>query len=141
MEWVDKYGPENEPSDEEIAAFIDSPLWEKINSFLQDSYDIKPAKAYSGCSGQPGWNIKYKKAGRSLCVLYPLSGSFIVLVVIGAKEYEEALEILPECTQYTQELFERTDAVMGGRWLMMHITSEEVLEDAKRFIQARRKIK
>lgn len=140
MEWIDLYTPDNEPTDEQIAAFIDSDLWGNLNTFLQENYGVEHTKSFSACSGQPGWNVKYKKAGRSLCTLYPMKGYFIALVVIGSKEYEEALETIPMCSEYTRELFENTQHSAGGRWLMINVTNEAILEDAKRLIQVRRKI-
>jgi hypothetical protein len=37
---------------------------------------------YSICPGQPGWNVKYQKTGKAICILYPLKASLIALVVI-----------------------------------------------------------
>lgn len=141
MEWIDLYKPDNQPSEQDIAEFINNPLWAKINTFMQDSYHIQPSTHYSGCSGQPGWNIKYQKAGKSLCTLYPMDGFFIVLVVIGTKEYEDTLALMPSCTEYVRELFESVPHSSMGRWLMIHVENEAVLDDVKNLIQIRRKIK
>lgn len=141
MEWVDFYKADSEPSYQDIVAFVDSPLWVELESFLQSNYAVEPTISYSRCAGQPGWNVKYKKAGRALCTLYPMDGFFIALVVIGSKEYEETLEELPECTDYTRELFYNADSSSMGRWLMIQVTNKDILEDVKRLIQVRRKIK
>lgn len=141
MNWNEQYPEVEQPSYKDIANFVASPLWEDINAFLQENYDVKPELSYSNCGSQPGWNLKYKKAGRALCVLYPMDGFFITLVVIGNKEYDEALEVIAGCTDYVRELFEKTDHSSMGRWLMINTTSEAILEDAKRLIQVRRKIK
>ncbi|NTU88584.1 MAG: DUF3788 domain-containing protein [Actinobacteria bacterium] len=139
-EWVDLFASDRQPSETDIAGFIETPLWEELNSFLRDNYKISPTIAYSKCSGQPGWNVKYQKAGRSLCTLYPMSGYFIALVVIGNKEYDEAMLTIRSCTHYTQELFRNTPYSAGGKWLMINVTDKDILEDAKRLIQVRRKI-
>lgn len=141
MDWVKLYGPDRQPGAAEIARYIHSPLWDAINHFLQENYETQPAYSYSGCSGQPGWNVKYQKAGRSLCTLYPMDGFFIALVVIGAREQTEAELIMPLCGEYLQTLFSNTAFSAGGRWLMINVTSEAILEDVKRLIQIRRKIK
>lgn len=141
MEWIKLYGPNRQPNAAEIARYIHSPLWDDINHFLQENYEIQPTYSYSCCSGQPGWNVKYQKAGRSLCTLYPMDGYFIALVVIGAREQTETELIMPLCNEYLQKLFSNTAFSAGGRWLMICVTSEAILEDVKRLIQIRRKMK
>lgn len=141
MEWADIYSAAEQPTEAQISDYIASPLWSGINSFLRERYGVEPSLSYSGCSGQPGWNVKYQKGGKSLCTLYPMNGFFIALVVIGNKEQTEAELVMPLCDEYTRELFERTPYSAMGRWLMIHVTNERILEDVKRLIQIRRKIK
>lgn len=141
MEWAKLYGPDKQPSEAEIEAFVSTPLWAEIHRFVREQYAVEPSYSYSTCSGQPGWNVKYQKAGRALCTLYLMPGYFIALVVVGSKERPEAELLMPTCSPYTQALFARTSAVMGGQWLMIHVTEEPVLEDVKQLIQVRRKIK
>lgn len=141
MEWSKLYGPDNQPSETDIAEYVKSPLWEELNGFLRGSYETEPVLSYSRCSGQPGWNAKYRKAGRTLCTLYPMPGFFIALVVIGAKESGETELMLPVCSEYTQRLYAKTPFVMGGRWLMIRVADEAVLDDAKRLIQLRRPVR
>ncbi len=141
MEWVNLFGANKQPSEKEIADFINSPLWAELNNFLQESYSVTPSYSYSTCSGQPGWNIKYQKAGRSLCTLYPMDGFFIALVVIGAKEQTEAELLITTCTDYVRNLFSKSASVVGGKWLMINVTDEKILDDVKNLIQTRRKIK
>ncbi len=141
MDWTQLYGPDKQPAAAEIAGYINNPLWAEINQFLAENYEVVPSYTYSSCSAQPGWNVKYQKAGRSLCTLYPMDGYFTALVVIGAKEQVAAELIMPLCSAYTQTLFAGSVAVAGARWLMMDITNSSILEDAIRLIQLRRKIK
>lgn len=141
MEWVTLFDIENSPSAQQISEYIANPLWENLNSFIVDNYQIKPTYSYSRCSGQPGWNVKYKKAGCSLCTLYPMEGFFIALVVIGDKEQTETELLLPMLGKHVQQLYANADYVMNCRWLMINVTDEHVLEDVKQLIQIRRKIK
>lgn len=141
MEWDDRFGAEEKPALADIEAYTATPLWNDLVAFLGESYEVEPEMAYSSCSGQPGWNVKFKKAGRALCTLYPMDGFFIALVVIGLKEHDETLGLIPECSPYTRELFERTKVFMGQRWLMINVTDEGILQDVKRLIQVRRKVK
>lgn len=139
MSWMELYGADKQPSRQDMDAYIQSPLWENLNRFLVDNYEVSPSYSYSGCSGQPGWNVKYQKAGRSLCTLYPMQGFFIALVVIGAKEDAEASLVIPTCDESIQTMYRSAKPLMGGRWLMVNVTNERILEDVKRLIQCRRK--
>lgn len=141
MEWINLYPASKQPSEAEIAEYISNPLWRDLNDFLQMNYEVEPSYSYSTCSAQPGWNVKYQKAGRSLCTLYPMSGFFIALVVIGTKEETEAEPLMLSCDESIQQMYSRAVPLMGGRWLMIRVTSDKILEDVKLLIQVRRKIK
>ena len=141
MKWVTVYGPNKQPNASDITQYVDSVLWTEINEFLTKSYKIRANYSYSSCSSQPGWNVKYRKSGRSLCTLYPMPGYFIALVVIGNKEMNEAESLLPKLSDYTKKLFTDTVFSAGGKWLMINVTNQEILEDVKNLIQVRIKIK
>jgi len=142
MEWMNAYTEFAQPSPEDISNFIANPLWEELNRFIQENYEVKPQYVYSGCAAQTGWNVKYKKSSKALCTLYPMNGYFIALVVVGQKEQPEAEIIMPTCTDYVRNLFENTP-MMGkmGMWLMINVTDDNILEDVENLIQIKRKIK
>ncbi len=133
----DKTDGENKPSMAEIRTYINSHLFEDFCKHLETEYQCKPQFEYSKCSMQFGWNIKYKKGGRSLCTIYPSEGSFLVLVVISDRERAEAEWLLPFCTEYLQQLYFDTKTGMGQKWLMIDVKNSTVLEDVKRLIAIR----
>jgi hypothetical protein len=135
--WFEAYPKEQQPSLQEIERFIASPLWNGLCSWTESTYTIVPKAEHSTCSGAPGWNVKYKKGGRALCTLYPDRGQFTALVTVGTKEAAEAELLLPTCTDYIRELFARAQSLNGGRWLMIRVTDEQVLEDVKKLIRLR----
>ncbi|QOX63574.1 DUF3788 domain-containing protein [Anoxybacterium hadale] len=141
MEWSRLFDSSREPETQEIQSFIGGgePLYTQLRSYLEDVYNAKAKAAYSSCSAQPGWNVKYQKSGKSLCTIYPMEGFFIVLVVIGAKETAEteAGVAIGAFTPYIRELYENTPFSCGGRWLMIRVTSEEILADVKKLIALR----
>lgn len=145
MDWSVMYGNDQEPDREAIHSFVGKAalLWDELQSYLEETYHIPLKMAYSKCSAQPGWNVKYQKSGKSLCTMYPMEDFFLVLVVIGAKEETEteAAMTLGQFTPYLQELYQRTAFSCGGRWLMIKVSDSEVLEDVKRLIAIRVKPK
>lgn len=136
-----KLDQSEEPTMDMISTYIGNPLWNKLCGYLEEQYQIKPSVEYSCCSAQPGWNVKYKKAGRSLCTLYPMEGYFIAMVVIGEKEREKTELELPFFTEYLQQLYRQTQIFMHQKWLMIQVTKEDVLDDVMHCIAIRRPLK
>ena len=141
MEWSKKFEQAAQPSFEEIEAFIGSNLWQGLNSALQERYRVMPALSFSKCAAQPGWNVKYKKGGKSLCTLYPMDGFFIALVTIGNKETHELEQTLSSYSEYTQDLYRRTSFSCGGRWLMINVTEKAILNDVVNLVDLRARTK
>ncbi|MCG2729690.1 MAG: DUF3788 domain-containing protein, partial [Acetobacterium sp.] len=108
MEWSQNFEQNNEPTLDDMIRFVNNPLWVELQSFIEDVYQIKPIMNYSRCSAQKGWNLKYRKSGKSLCVLYPMDNYFIALVVIGDKELTETEAYLPQASSEIQALFAKT---------------------------------
>lgn len=137
----DKMDETQLPSIETVGAYVNNPLWETLCKYIEEQYQIKPTLEYSGCSMQQGWNMKYKKGGRSLCTLYPMEGFFIALIVIGERERTETELALPFFTEYLQRLYRETKSGMGQKWLMISVTDIDILDDVKKCIAIRRAIK
>jgi len=124
-----------------ISKQVHSPLFDSLCSYLEETYQVKPVVEFSKCTMQYGWNVKYKKGGRSLCTLYPQEGSFLALVVIGTREMAEAEILLPFLTEYVQQAFAETKTGMQQKWLMIEVKNTEVLEDVKQLVALRRPAK
>ena len=103
--WSEQYNSDHIPTDKNISEYINNNLWQELNTYLQEVYNVIPKTVYSGCSMKDGpwkgWNVKYKKSGKSLCTIYPKQGWFITLVPIGLSELNEAELIIPLCTDYS----------------------------------------
>jgi len=137
INWHELYSGETTPTFGQVEDYIKSPLWQKLNNHLQQAYGIEPKMEYSRCSMQKGWNIKYKKSGKSLCTLYPMPGYFIALVVIGAKEMQEAEFLILSCSDYVQAVFASTQSGQGQKWLMLDVKNESTFEDVLKLIALR----
>jgi len=91
MLWYELFDKAHEPQDNEIREFVDTPLWDDLAKYLQQSYKVHPKLFHSGCSMDKGywrgWNVKYQKSGKSLCSLYPKQGYFTALIPIEGKSH------------------------------------------------------
>ena len=67
MTWNTLWPQNRKPSPDDIAEFVDNPLWKALCSWLESGYRTVPRIEYSRCGMAPGWNVKYKKGGRALC--------------------------------------------------------------------------
>lgn len=137
MSWAERYPQTAQPTQEEIDAYVDSPLWVELKAFLAERYGAAPRTEYSRCGLEAGWNMKFKKGSRSLCTVYVRSGFATAMVSVSPKDEDAALALLPACTAYTRDLYHRTASSKMGRWLMVDVTTPEILEDVKALMRLR----
>ncbi len=117
--------------------YVNHPLWEQLCEYIEVQYRAEPILEFSRCSMQKGWNVKFRKSGRSLCTLYPSKGSFTVLVVVGEREKTQMELTLPLLTENFQRLYRDTKTGMGQKWLMIPVTNDSILEDVKQCLAIR----
>ena len=91
MDWNAIYPGPEEPTAEQLSAYVSHPLWEPLNRWICEAYSLSPIYSYSNCSMGRGWNVKYRSGGKALCTLYPASG--------GQQRIVEILLTYPEDTQ------------------------------------------
>ena len=128
------------PTLEEIGEYVRNPVFMLLCSEIKDTYQCSEKIEYSSCSLEKGWNVKFKKAGRTLCTIYPRENYFTVMVVVGAREKAAVEEMLPQCTAALQTIYHQTQEGNGQRWLMIDLEDEdELYHDTLRLIRIRRK--
>ena len=141
MSWNEQYPKEVKPELSAIGAYIGSPLWAALCTQVEQTYGVAPLIEHSRCSGAPGWNVKYKKSGRSLCTVYPASGYFTCLVAIGGPMAAEVELGLYTFSDYTRTLYRNAMPFNGYRWLMIDVRDAQILQDTLALIAARAKRK
>ena len=137
MKWCECFSKADMPDMREISGFVDCGLWDELCSHLEKNYAVSPKICYSSCSGAPGWNVKYQKSGRALCTLYPDEGFFTCLVSVGGREAQAAELLMSDFTETVRNLYLSAKPYNGGRWLMIPVTSPEILNDVKQLVALR----
>ncbi len=128
------------PAMEEIGEYVANPVFLQFCLEIKDIYKCREKIEYSSCSWEKGWNLKFKKAGKTLCTIYPREGYFTVLIVVGRKEKMPVEEILPECNVELQSIYHQTPEGNGQRWLMLDVEDQaDMYNDILRLIHIRRK--
>lgn len=126
------------PTLEQVAEVVRNTLFPKFCAEIKEKYKIKEKIEYSACSMEPGWNIKFKKSGKTLCTIYPREAYFTTMVVVGGKEREQVEEILPDCSERMREIYAQTKEGNGQRWLLIDLEDQdELYEDVLRLIRIR----
>ena len=59
------------------------------------------------------------------------------MISVAPKDEAAAEGVLLTCTEYTRTLYRETASSKMGRWLMLDLTSPEILEDIKALLALR----
>ena len=127
------------PTLAEIEKFVKNPVFEQFCSEIKRTYNCNEKIEFSACSWAPGWNDKFKKAGKTLCTIYPKENFVTVMVVIGRQAKEPVEAILPELTPELKDIYHHTQAGNGQKWLMIDLQAKgDLYNDLLRLIEIRR---
>ena len=136
---IDLQDKNNYPTIEAIGEYVRNPVFMQFFTEIKNTYKCNEKIEYSSCSWEKGWNIKLKKAGKTLCTVYPRECYFTVMIVIGTKEKMLVEEILPECTIELSDIYSQTKEGNGQRWLMIDLEDKgNLYNDVLHLIQIRR---
>lgn len=129
------------PAEQEVTAFIGEPAkgaWVKLRRFLRENYDIEPEMMFDK---KHGWDVRYRKSGKTLITLTPEKGAVRILIVLGREESEKALSMRNEISPKMHELIENTKQLHDGRWLWIRLFHTKDAEDVEKLLPMKRKPK
>jgi hypothetical protein len=129
------------PIEKEIADFIGEPAKEasvKLRRFLKENYDIVPEMIFDK---KHGWDVRYRKSGKTSITLTPEKGAVRILVVLGREESEKALSMRNELRPRMLKLIEDTKQLHDGRWLWIRLFQTGDVEDIEKLLPLKRKPK
>ncbi len=126
-----------QPGPDEISECLGSkkPLWDRLTQFLKDHYLFEGLPTYGG--KKYGWNIWYRRSGKTLVTLYPQKDGFTVQLVLGKAQVETAMS-LKLGSKIRSNLVE-TPQLHDGKWLFMTVETEQDLDDVIQLIQVKQK--
>lgn len=129
----------HKPDMEEIEVFIENPLFHELCVHMETTYKALVSVEYSCDNVLLGWNVRFRKAGRTLCRLYPKIGYFTVLVVVGSREKERVNALMPRMSDTTREIYLNTKEGMGQRWLLVDLRAPDAIyQDVLKLVSIRR---
>lgn len=137
MTWAELYSEARGPRWRKSTPMRIRPFGLQLRAYLAAAYGAGPRLEYSRCGLEPGWNVKFRRGSKSLCTVYLRPGFVTAMVSVAPKDEEAAQMVLLTCTAETQAVYHRSAASKMGRWLMLDITSPEMLEDVKALLAVR----
>ena len=144
---IDIEDRDRQPGIAEIDAYIGNPLFGELRRRMDGEHQALYRIEYSGDKVLLGWNVKFKKAGRTLCTAYPREGHFPMLLVVAPREKQRVEALLPSLSEAFQRIYRGTQEGMGQRWLLLDIGADNavrgnaLLDDACEVIRIRRQSK
>ena len=118
------------PSERKILATLGTRsvrLWKQLRVFLKVNYEFRPELVFGGRNY--GWCYKYRRKNKTLCVLFPETKAFSVLVVLGRVEVARFEEDIKNFNEDTRQLFKTTHQYHDGRWLYKRVLNKSDLKD------------
>jgi hypothetical protein len=131
---------EKQPTAKAIADYLGqdaAAAWDDTTAFLAENYDFSPETVFGG--QKYGWAVRYRRSGKSLCTLHPEKGAFTVLIVLGGRETEKALEALSSFSPSVAETISGAHQYHDGRWLWLRVVKKNNTADIKRLLQIKKK--
>jgi len=128
------------PDEKEILDFIEArgatEAWKELTDFLRDNYDINPEMLFDR---KQGWDVRYRKSGKTLVTLTPEKGAVRILMVLGREESAKALSMQKDLSPKMFKLIENTKQLHDGRWLWIRMFEARDAEDLKRLLPLKRR--
>ena len=135
--------PQTPPTDIQIETFLGKKAygyWESLSGWISDSYPSVFSREWLFGGKKHGWYHRYKKS-KSFCQFIPRNGKFILLIVFGVKERDEIEKVADSLNPTTKTEYEKACTYHDGKWLFLPIKNREALNDAKKLLSTKRKIR
>jgi hypothetical protein len=127
---------EQQPVEAEVFEALGSkqPLWKGLTQFIADNYPIPGEWNFGGKNY--GWNLWYRKSGKTLLTLFPQKGYFVAQIVLGRDQVEQALTLKLGTNVGT--VLTETPQLHDGRWLFIKVKTAKDVKDVQQLLQVKR---
>jgi len=134
------YTNKNEqPTELEIANSLGSikEHWNSFSEYLSLELKLKGEFKFYGVNY--GWAKRYVKSGKSVIALYPDKECFTAQIILNKNQVDSALELDLEAS--IKDTIKNTESIYEGKWIFIKIEDEILLEDIKKLVAVRLRIK
>jgi hypothetical protein len=109
-------------------------LWERVIHTVEA--DDRVSGEWTTWGG--GWNVRYRRGGKSLVALYPQQGGFVAQVVLGRAQAEQALAL--DLGDEVGKMLREQPQLRDGKWLYIPVLTTADVEDVERLIELKRQL-
>jgi hypothetical protein len=110
-------------------------LYRGLIDFMRRSYQLVGELSYGGKNY--GWNLWFRRSGKTLLNLFPQDGFCVAQVVLGKEQIESAKRI--KLGARVAEVFAGASQFHDGRWLYAPVKSAKDAEDIQALVALKRK--
>jgi hypothetical protein len=133
-----------QPTDADMVNVIGQPIaesWTALRQFLAETYAIAPV--FNSGGKKYGWNLQHRAGGRPLCEMYPETGSFTVLVVLGKVELDQAMARIETFGATVRRALVESPRFHDGCWMYIRISDpqscQQDVQDIEKLILIKKK--
>lgn len=113
----------------DVQSYVHNPIVSYIHTAITSMYAIDVTFAFSKCSFQKGWNLKYIKSGKNICTIYPKQGYLEILIVLSKKSDEEIFALSQQVNASFRDVLLAVKEFQNQRWLSFVVEDEEQIQD------------
>lgn len=128
---------EHRPTAKELAAALGSKhaLWEQLTQSIANNYLIPGEWNFGGKNY--GWNVWYRKGGKTLTTLYPQKNYFVAQIVLGKDQVTQALTL--KFGKNVGTVLRKTPQLHDGRWLFVKVKIARDVRDIQQLLAIKRR--
>ena len=133
----------NQPSDAEVADWVGEEAYvycKKVTRLIERDYPGVFAPEWLFGGRKHGWTLRYKK-NKSFCTLIPEKDRFAVVIVFGAEERAKVEAVKDQLSARTRKEYDEASTYRDGKWVLLTINTDEVVEDVMRLLALKRRPK
>lgn len=133
--------PGKSPTVSQVRAWVGKKaykFWERVTQLIEKNYPNVFTPEWLLGGKKHGWSLRYKK-GKSFCTLLPERNRFAILIVFGVRERAEVETIRDELSRQTQKGYDDAKTYHDGKWLVLTVDADRVVDDVERLLQVKRK--
>ncbi len=130
------------PTERKIVATIgarSARLWKQLRKFLKMHYDFQPELHFYG--QKYGWCYRYRRKGKTLCVLFPEAKAFTVLFTLGKAEIGRFKKNYHSFNKDTKRVFAQAHQYHDGKWIYKRVINKCDIDDVISLIMIKKKLK
>lgn len=128
------------PSSQEMIELMGETLydvWNGMCELIDSKYEMD--KLWN--SGGKAWKYeyKYRRGGKTLCVLYAKEACFGFMVILGKQEREKFEADRESYSSVVQKIYDEAKTYHDGKWIMFELTDTSLFPDMEKLLLIKRR--